>query len=89
MVLESESHGILQNRSNQKVDFAKPEQWEIWIRRFKHFKIASGLKSKTDQHYKADLLQSFKILDADATKYDKVLQYFEDHFSKSRNTIHE
>ena len=99
MVSESGSPGILQNRGNQKVRFCKPEQWETWIRRFKCFRIASGLKSKMDEEQistliyslgdKAEyLLQSFKMSDADAAKYDKVLQCFEDHFNKSRNTIY-
>ena len=84
----------------EKFDFAKPEQWKTWIRRFKRFRIASGLKSKMDEEQistliylfedKAeDLLQSFKMSDEDAAKYDKVLQCFEDHFNKSRNTIYE
>ena len=76
----------------EKFDFAKPEQWETWIRRFKRFRIASGLKSKTDEEQistliyslgdKADLLQSFKMSNTDAAKYDKVLQCFKDHFNK-------
>ena len=84
----------------EKFDFAKPEQWETWIRKFKRFRIASGLKSKIDEEQistliyslgdKAqDLLQSFKMSDEDAAKYDKVLKCFEDHFNKSRNTIYE
>ena len=92
MVSEMGSHGILQNRGNRKVQICKPEQWETWIRRFKHFRNASGLKSKTDEERishliysledKADLLQSFKMSDEDAAKYNKVLQCYEDYFNK-------
>ena len=84
----------------EKFNLAKPEQWETWIRRFKRFSIASGLKSKMYEEQistliyslgdKAeDLLQSFKMSDVDAGKYNKVLKCFEDHFNKSRNTIYE
>ena len=71
----------------KKLDFAKPEQWETRIRRFKRFRIASGLKSKTEEEQistliyslgdKADLLQSFKMSDTDArstTKFSSALK---------------
>ena len=72
----------------EKFNFAKPEQWETWIRRFKRFRIASGLKSKMEEEQistliyslgdKAeDLLQSFKMSDADAgstTKFSSALK---------------
>ena len=81
----------------EKFDFAKPELWETWIRRFKRFRIASGLKAKSDEEQistliyslgdKAeDLLHSFKMSDEDA---DKVLERFQRHFDKSKNTIYE
>ena len=83
----------------EKFDFAKPEQWETWIKRFKRFRIASGLKSKTDEEQvstliyslgdKAEDLQFFKMSEEDAGKYDKVLDRFQRHFDKSKNTVYE
>ena len=39
----------------EKFDFTK---WETWIRRFKRFRITSGLKSKTDEEQISTLIYS-------------------------------
>ena len=33
----------------ESFDFARPQQWEKWIRRFERFRIASGLSAQDDE----------------------------------------
>ena len=64
----------------------------------KRFRIASGLKDKSDEEristliyslrdQAEDLLQSLKMSAADAAKYDNVLERFQNHFDKIKNTV--
>ena len=79
---------------------SKPELWPKWIRRFEHFRSASGLAKKdgkvqVDTLLYAmgsdadDVMLSFHLAPDDACDYDKVKDRFERHFVKKRNVIYE
>lgn len=81
-------------------NFAKPEEWTKWIRRFEHFRKASGLHSKEGSVQvntllysmgsdADDILLSFKLTEAEANDYDTVKSKFEAHFVKKKNVIYE
>ena len=78
-------------------DFAKPEEWPRWIRRFRQ---ASDLVSKSEEVQIStlvysmgdkveDLLQSFNLEGDDAKKYLTAKEKFENYFVKRRNTTFE
>ena len=84
----------------EKFDFAKPEEWPRWIRRFERFRQASDLVSNSEEiqistlvysmgDKAEDLLQSFDLKDDEAKKYPTVKGKFESYFIKRRNTIFE
>lgn len=84
----------------ENFDFAKPEEWPRWIRRFERFRQASDLVSKSEEvqistlaysmgDKAEDLLQSFNLEGDDAKKYLTVKEKFESYFVKRRNTIYE
>ena len=79
---------------------SKPEQWPKWIRRFEHFRSASGLamkdgKVQVDTLLYAmgsdadDVMLSFHLVENDACDYGKVKDRFDGHFVKKRNLIYE
>ena len=81
-------------------DFASPEEWPKWLRRFERFRQASGLTDKSEEaqvntliYCKGDraddILRSFKLSAEDAKKYQVVKDEFEGHFVKRRNVISE
>ena len=81
-------------------DFAKPEEWRKWLRRFERFRQASGLAEKSDEvqvntllyrmgDQADDIFRSFTLSDEDAKKYSEVKNKFEGHFVKRRNVIYE
>ena len=83
-----------------KFDFAKPEEWPRWIRRFERFKHASDLSSKSEEVQVStlvyslgdkaeDIVQSFKLTDDELKKYDTVKSKFESHFVRRRNVVYE
>ena len=84
----------------EKFDFAKPEEWPRWIRRFKRFRQASELTNKTQEAQistlvyslgdKAEnILSSFNLKEDGLKEYDTVRRKFESYFVKRRNTIYE
>ena len=84
----------------EKFDFAKPEEWSRWIRRFERFRQTSDLTSKSEDAQistlvyslgdKAeDILTSFNLKDEELKKYDTVKGKFDSYFAKRRNTIYE
>ena len=84
----------------ENFDFAKPDEWPRWIRRFERFRQASDLVSKSEEVQVStlvysmgdkaeDLLQSFNLTEADTKKYLVVREKFESYFVKRRNTIYE
>ena len=81
-------------------DFASPEEWPKWLRRFERFRQASGLTDKSEEAQvntliycmgdrADDILRSFKLSAEDAKKYQVVKDKFEGHFVKRRNVIFE
>ena len=81
-------------------DFANPEEWPKWLRRFERFRQASGLTEKSEQvqvntliycmgDAADDILRSFKLTEADSKVYETVKEKFESHFVKRRNVIFE
>jgi hypothetical protein len=84
----------------ESFNFAKPEEWPRWIRRFERFRQASGLNTKSEESQvntliysmgeKADdIFHSFRLSEADGKKYQPVKSAFEGHFVKHRNIIFE
>ena len=84
----------------ESFNFACPEQWTKWIRRFERFRIASGLSAKDDEAQvntliyamgdeADDILRSFNLSEDDSKRYDAVKGKFESHFDKRRNVIYE
>ena len=78
-------------------NFANPEEWSNWIRRFERFRQASGLSEKslvnqvntliyTMEDLADNILSSFSLSEEDKAKY-KVVVKFEAHFMKKRNVI--
>ncbi len=64
-------------------NFAKPEEWPKWIRRFERFRQASDLSSKQEESQVStliysmgdqadDILGSFTLSEVDQKKYSKV-----------------
>ena len=82
----------------EKFNFSQPQDWPKWIRRFEHFRQASGIASKSEESQvntlvysmgdKADdILQSFNLTEADQKKYSTVKDKFERYFVK-RGTLY-
>ena len=80
--------------------FSRPEEWHKWIRRFEHFRKASGLESKTEEaqintliysmgDQADDILRSFSLSEEDLKKYHTVKTKFDSHFTKRQNIIFE
>ena len=81
-------------------NFANPEEWPKWIRRFQRFRQASGLSQKSSENQvntlvytmgdaADDILSSFGLSEEDKKKFDTVVAMFEGHFVKKRNVIFE
>jgi hypothetical protein len=86
--------------SPEPFTFSNPSEWPKWIKRFDRFKSASGLEEKDEAHQintlvylmgeqAEDLLNSFKLSEADGKKYETVKKRFEDHFVLKKNVIFE
>ena len=81
-------------------NFSRPNEWTKWIRRFEHFRSASGLDEKSEAAQvntliytmgaeADDIFQSFGLSDEDKKKYETVKSKFDSHFVKRRNVIYE
>ena len=81
-------------------NFAKPEEWPKWLKRFERFHQASELCKKSEESQvntllysmgeKADdILQSFNLEVEELKKYDTVVAQFQKHFISRRNVIFE
>ena len=84
----------------EKFDFAKPEEWSRWIRRFERFRQASDLANKSEEvqistlvyslgDKAEDILTLFNLEAEELKKYDTVKGKFESYFEKRRNTIYD
>ena len=81
--------------SLEQFKFNKPDEWPQWIRRFEHFREASGVASKSIQSQVNILIYSMGLKAdnvfqlEDGKKYKTVKDKFDDYFTVRRNTIHE
>ena len=84
----------------EKFTFSQPEEWPKWIRRFERFRVALGLKAKSEEAQvntlvysmgieAYDILYSFGLTDAQKKEYATVVSSFERYFVKKRNVIYE
>ena len=83
----------------QSFNFAQPDEWPRWIRRFERFREASGLKSKEQASQvntlvycmgdEADDILSSLGLSDDKKSYETVKTKLEGHFVKRKNVIYE
>ena len=84
----------------EKFISSQPDEWPKWIRRFEQFRVASGLKAKSEKTQvntlvysmgteADDILYSFDLMDAQKKEYATVVSSFEGYFVKKRNVIYE
>ena len=81
-------------------DFAKPQDWERWIRRFERFRLASNLHLSTEANQvntliycmgdeADDILRGHDLSDAQRQQYTLVKATLETYFVPRKNVIHE
>ena len=77
-------------------DFAHPESWPQWHRRFERFREASGLDKKPEKsqistliYAMGDRADDILRLSDDDKKYSVVVDKFENYFVRKRNVIYE
>ena len=81
-------------------DFAHPDSWTKWKKRFERYRSASGLSEKDEAVQVSALIyamgdsaeeifDSFGLSETDARKYDQVTERFQEHFVKRHNPIYE
>ena len=79
-------------------DFAKPDEWPKWIKRFEQYRVASGLSKDSDARQvrtllyclgeeAEDILSSTNVNEDDKTKYSKVLEKLNGFFKIHKNVI--
>ena len=84
----------------QFFNFALPDEWPRWIRRFERFREASGLKGKEQASQvntlvycmgdeTDDILSSLGLSEDDKKSYDTVKTKLNGHFVKHKNLIYE
>ena len=84
----------------KEFNFAQPEGWSQWIKRFQRFRSASGLQSKSEETQvntfiysmgaeADDILSSFALTEDERKEYKTVVDRFETYFIKKRNVIYE
>ena len=75
----------------ESINFRKPEDQTQWIRRFKFFRVASGLSTKGEEKQVntlvysmgakvEDIFQLFGLSEDELKNYDTVKTKFESHF---------
>ncbi|KAK0156642.1 hypothetical protein N1851_000118 [Merluccius polli] len=69
-------------------DFAKPHEWEKWIRRFERFRLASNLNSSTEENQMNTLVYCMGD-EADDVLRGAVKKGFDDYFIPKKNVIYE
>ena len=83
----------------QSFNFAKPDKWPKWIRRFERFQESSGLKAKEQATQVNtlvycmgdevdDILSSLSLSEDKKKDYGTVKIKLEGHFVKSKNPIY-
>ena len=82
----------------ESFNFRKPDEWPHWRKRFKQFRIASGLVEEAEERQvnmllyclgddAEDVLRSANILEEDRKKYGKLLENFDQFFQVRKNAI--
>ena len=80
--------------------FTKPNEWPKWIRRFKRYRLASGLNGKPDAMQvntlvyamgdeADDIMSGFGLTEEEREVYQNVNTKFDESFVVRRNTIFE
>lgn len=81
-------------------DFAKPQEWEKWIRRFERFRLASNLNSSSDANQvntlvycmgdeADDVLRGLNLTEEQRQQYPAVKNGFDSFFIPKKNVIYE
>ena len=81
-------------------NFAKPDEWPRWLRRFKQYRSAAGLDEEADTRQvdtllycmgeeAEEVLTSTNISVENRARYDGVIEQFETHFRVRKNVIFE
>lgn len=81
-------------------DFAKPQEWEKWIRRFERFRLASNLNNSSEENQvntlvycmgdeADDVLRGLKLTSVQRQQYDAVKTAFDSYFVPRKNVIYE
>ena len=84
----------------EQFDFAQPDNWPKWKKRFEHYRAASGLDKESDERRVStllyclgdsadDVLTSTNIVAEDRKKYASVLAKFDEFFGVRKNVIFE
>ena len=83
----------------EEFDFAHPDSWTKWKKRFEQYHSASG-HSKEDKAVQVsaliyamgntaeEIFDSFGLSETGARRYDQVSERFQDHFIKRHNPIY-
>ena len=90
----------VQLRPPDNFDFSKPVTWTRWKKRFKQFRVASGLKEQDEERQVSTLLYcigdeanevltSTNITDDDRKKYNAVIGKFDSFFQVRKSVIFE
>lgn len=81
-------------------DFAKPQEWERWSRRFERFRLASNLNSSSEANQvntlvycmgdeADDVLRGLELTAMQRQQYNAVKTAFDRHFVPRKNVIYE
>ena len=81
-------------------DFAHPDSWTKWNKRFEHYRSASGLSERDKAVQVSELIYAmgdtaeeifdrFGLSETDARKYDLISKLFQEHLIKRHNPIYE
>lgn len=81
-------------------DFAKPHEWQKWIRRFERFRLASNLNNSTEANQvntlvycmgdeADDVLRGLVLTNEQRQQYDAVKTGFDKYFVPKKNVIYE
>ena len=84
----------------EKFNFAHPDSWPQWIKRFERYRVASGLSDRDGPvpvstliyamgEEAEEIFSSFELQEADSSNYSRVKDYFAKHFVKRHNPIYE
>ena len=100
MVDNSQTSGSFTIQPPDQFDFTNPLKWEIWIRRFERFRIASGLHRTSSENQvntlmycmgekSDDILQSLNLSEEEQDNYDAIKGGFQRFFIRKKNVIYE